>query len=106
MCFSRPSGVAGNFAVDADTYLSAIQKGFHDIDTSTRAIAKALGVSPQAYSYARIAYMPDVANSGLLQWPGINPESDIPPQAAQTPLAATSPSSAAFRKTRRGPTAE
>ena len=71
----RPSGVAGNFAVDADTYLSAIQKGFHDIDTSTRAIAKALGVSPQAYSYARIAYMPDVANSGLLQWPGINPES-------------------------------
>lgn len=38
--------------------------------------AKALGVDvPQAYSYASLSFMPDTTNYGLMQWPGINPES-------------------------------
>jgi hypothetical protein len=71
----RPPEMMRGFAQDADSYLKAIHKGFHDIEYSLTLAAKALNTPPQSYSYARIAYMPDVSNSGLLQWPGINPDS-------------------------------
>lgn len=38
------------------------------------AMAKALQAPPQMLSYARMAFMPDPQNEGVLQWPGINPE--------------------------------
>lgn len=69
-----------------DSYLRAMQSAMGDLQTaigsvykssarSQEYVAKALGISPQAYSYASISYMPDVANAGLMQWPGINPDS-------------------------------
>ncbi len=72
---SRPPELLRPFATDVESYVNAMEKGLHQIDYHLEIAAKALNVPPQSYSYARIAYMPDVSNSGLLQWPGINPES-------------------------------
>ncbi|MHB1953857.1 MAG: LAGLIDADG family homing endonuclease [Sulfobacillus sp.] len=38
-------------------------------------IAKAIAVPPEMQSFARISYMPEIHNSGVLQWPGVPPES-------------------------------
>jgi hypothetical protein len=39
-------------------------------------VVKALRVSPSAFAFGRMSYMPDSAiNGGVVQWPGISPES-------------------------------
>jgi len=62
-----------------DTYHAALHAAFNDINTASNGIieaAKALGATPpQAMSYSMLSYMPDPANSGLMQWPGMQPES-------------------------------
>jgi hypothetical protein len=58
--------------LNAEGYLAAMSNvvaGLGDI------IDKAQAPVPQAYSYARISYMPDANAAGLMAWPGINPES-------------------------------
>jgi hypothetical protein len=47
-----------------------------DVNDSLAEAAKALGAEPpQALAYARLSFMPDPANYGLMQWPGMQPES-------------------------------
>ena len=62
-----------------DTYLMAMRASMGDVakamEGSLTEVVKALGVPPQAYSYATASFMPDPANNGLLPWPGIAPES-------------------------------
>ena len=62
-----------------DTYLMAMKASMGDVakamEGSLVEVVKALGVPPQAYSYASVSMMPDPANAGLLPWPGIAPES-------------------------------
>ena len=61
-----------------DTYLMAMRASMGDVakamEGSLTEVVKALGVPPQAYSYAAASFMPDPANAGLLPWPGIAPE--------------------------------
>ena len=65
---------------DVDSYLTALHATMSDVSSSlsdglTEA-AKALGVAPpQAFSYSSMSFMPDPANYGLMQWPGLNPKS-------------------------------
>lgn len=70
----RSVGVDG-----VDSYhamLHAVMGDLHDTSTSLDVAAKALGATPpQAMAYARMAFMPDPANAGLMQWPGMQPES-------------------------------
>lgn len=69
------------FAItDVDGYLAAIHASIGDqralIDGSITEACKALGATPpQAMAYARLSFMPDPANYGLMQWPGMQPES-------------------------------
>lgn len=64
---------------DVDQYLAVLHQQIGDTQKSVMgnldAAAKALSVDvPQTYSYSTMAFMPDPANYGLMQWPGINPE--------------------------------
>ena len=64
---------------DVDQYLATLHQQIGDIQKSVMGsldtAAKALSVDvPQAFSYSTMAFMPDPANYGLMQWPGINPE--------------------------------
>ena len=74
-------GADGNFIRDAQTYVAALHASIGDTpnqppDTSNMVAAKAMGVTvPQAYSFANFSFMPDAGNYGLMQWPGVNPES-------------------------------
>jgi hypothetical protein len=68
------------FAVrDVEQYHMAVHAaidGWRQAETSLTIAAKALGATPpQATSYARLSFMPDPANYGLMQWPGMQPES-------------------------------
>lgn len=69
------------FGVDGvDTYLAALHHHIGDMAIATHdriaEAAKALGSAPpQAFSYSTMAFMPDPGNLGLVQWPGLNPES-------------------------------
>lgn len=45
------------------------------IEKILEAMQRALSVPPTMLSYARMAFMPDPQNEGVIQWPGINPES-------------------------------
>ena len=58
--------------MDADQYLSTMARVS---GLGVDFVGKAQAPVPSAYSYARIAYMPDANASGLMAWPGINPES-------------------------------
>ena len=46
-----------------------------DYASAVAAFSKAIVPAPMSQTYAQISYMPDVANSGLMQWPGLAPES-------------------------------
>jgi hypothetical protein len=49
--------------------------GFSKAESSLVEAAKALGASPpMAQAYARMQFMPDPSNAGLMQWPGMQPE--------------------------------
>ena len=67
----------GQLVHDVNSYVAAMQVNAsqgprNQLDET----AKALGISvPQAYSYANFSFMPDAGNWGLMQWPGVNPES-------------------------------
>ena len=67
------------YVLDTRTYLDALHASMSDVarqvESSIGEVVKALGVPPQAYSYATMSMMPDPANAGLLPWPGIAPES-------------------------------
>jgi hypothetical protein len=79
----RPQTVLRGLIVSPDTYTTALamdggdqfSSAFKSVGDSIAAACKALGVPPRAYSYASMAFMPDTANYGLIQWPGINPDS-------------------------------
>lgn len=70
-----------------DAYVASLHMAMGDIASRTDEITKqvsagileackALGVvPPQAFSYSSMSFLPDPANYGLMQWPGINPES-------------------------------
>jgi len=63
-----------------DSYLAALHQSIGDtnreITSSINEAAKALGATPpQAMSYAKMNFLPDPANYGLMSWPGIQPES-------------------------------
>jgi hypothetical protein len=70
-----------------DAYVASLHAAMGDITTRADEITKqvsagileackALGVvPPQAFSYSSMSFLPDPANYGLMQWPGINPES-------------------------------
>jgi hypothetical protein len=67
-------------ARDAETYVAALHASIGDMgkaqDDGVTTAMKALNVQvPQAYAYANFSFMPDANNWGLMQWPGINPES-------------------------------
>lgn len=78
-----PAGPERGLVIDVDSYHGALHpEAFNIMNAKAAAIggslmeaAKALGVPPQAYSYSSMAFMPDSANAGLMQWPGINPDS-------------------------------
>jgi len=79
---TRIDGLFGNqFAVqDVDQYLAALHGAIGDtsniVKSNLMEAAKALGADvPQAFSYSTMAFMPDPGNLGLMQWPGLNPES-------------------------------
>jgi hypothetical protein len=65
----------------ADHYVAAMHASIGDMphqppEQSNTIAAKALGIQvPQAYAFANFSFMPDANNWGLMQWPGINPES-------------------------------
>ncbi|MDA8252885.1 MAG: hypothetical protein M0Z28_27470 [Rhodospirillales bacterium] len=61
----------GGVAQSIDHYLFALHKAGEAI----AGISKALTPPPQAFSYATISTMPDAVASGLMAWPGINPDS-------------------------------
>ena len=80
--FALPDAQFTPHLLDASTYLDAVhitigdvQRGAAGMRSSLEEVVKALGVPPQAYSYATMSSMPDPANAGLLPWPGIAPES-------------------------------
>ena len=50
-----------------DLQQEGIIKGFEDV-------IKAVGIPANMLSFARMSYMPDATNSGVLQWPGVHPE--------------------------------
>ncbi|MDE2472758.1 MAG: hypothetical protein KGL35_29555, partial [Bradyrhizobium sp.] len=70
-----------------DAYVASLHAAVGDVATRAGEITKqisagileackALGViPPQAFSYSSMSFLPDPANYGLMQWPGINPES-------------------------------
>jgi uncharacterized protein YbdZ (MbtH family) len=63
-----------------DEYHTALHAAIGDLKKAYESgiveAAKALGATPpQAMSYARLSFMPDPANAGLMQWPGMQPES-------------------------------
>lgn len=63
-----------------DAYLGAMHHQIGDVAKATQdylaEAAKALGTAPpQAFSYSTMTFMPDPGNLGLMQWPGLNPES-------------------------------
>lgn len=63
-----------------DAYLAAMRASLGDVAKATQSslmeAAKALGADvPQAFSYSSMSFMPDPGNYGLMQWPGLNPES-------------------------------
>ena len=65
---------------DVDGYLAALHASIGDsanlVRTHMLEAAKALGSDvPQAFSYSTMAFMPDPTNYGLVQWPGLSPES-------------------------------
>ena len=65
-----------NAARDVDSYVASMRAIAGGIGSSLDEAAKALGViPPQAFSYSTMSFMPDPANYGLMQWPGLNPES-------------------------------
>ena len=47
----------------------------HYVSVMESAVSKAISPAPSALSYARMTYMPEQTNSGVLPWPGISPES-------------------------------
>src|ERR1700744_111303 len=69
------------FVRDASTYVAAMHASLGDNPTmkhqsSLDVAAKAMGIDvPQAYAYANFSFMPDAQNYGLMQWPGVNPDS-------------------------------
>lgn len=70
----------GDFApVNAGDYVHKLHSLIGDlkgIDNSIVEAAKALGAAvPSALPYAKISFLPDPANYGLMEWPGIQPES-------------------------------
>ncbi|HXS23836.1 MAG TPA: hypothetical protein VN719_06390, partial [Gemmatimonadales bacterium] len=77
--FPQPDAGYATYVVDTHTYLDALHASMGDVarqvESSLTEVIKALGVPPQAYSYATMSMMPDPANAGLLPWPGIAPES-------------------------------
>jgi hypothetical protein len=63
-----------------DEYLAALHSSIGDTASIVRSnimeAAKALGAEvPQAFSYSQMSFLPDPANHGLMNWPGLNPES-------------------------------
>jgi hypothetical protein len=77
--FPQPIEAYKSQVLNLDTYLMAMRSSMADVAAATEGalteVVKALGVPPQAYSYATASFMPDPANAGLLPWPGIAPES-------------------------------
>ena len=78
----RPQGALDTqFPIDGvDAYLGAMHAQMGDVANAAKdyliEAAKALGTAPpQAFSYSSMAFMPDPGNLGLMQWPGLNPES-------------------------------
>jgi hypothetical protein len=69
------------FQVDGvDAYIAALHAtmddALHKTSDALVEAAKAMGVTPpQAFSYSSMSFMPDPANYGLMQWPGLNAES-------------------------------
>ena len=65
---------------NVDAYLAALHSSIGDTANLVRSnmleAVKALGTDvPQAFSYANMAFMPEPMNYGLVQWPGLPPES-------------------------------
>lgn len=50
---------------------AAIQKDFNDV---MGAMEKSVDIPANMLSFARMSYMPDATNSGILAWPGVHPE--------------------------------
>lgn len=77
--FPNPHEMFSQYVIDTGTYLDALKSSMQDrtqvVQSSLLEAVKALGVPPQAYSYATLSSMPDPANAGLLPWPGVAPES-------------------------------
>jgi hypothetical protein len=80
----RPSTLLQGLIVSPDTYTIALAAdagsdpltaSFKAVGDSIAAACKALAIPPRAYSYASMSFMPDTAAHGLIQWPGINPDS-------------------------------
>lgn len=78
----RPALPVQGLVIDGQSYTTAMSfdttqsnELLKSIGESIGVALKALNVPPRAYSYASMSFMPDTAAHGLLQWPGINPES-------------------------------
>lgn len=59
----------------ASDYASGFAKVFQERDPVLESIKAFNNIPPSAMSMGRITYMPDTYNKGVLQWPGIPPES-------------------------------
>ena len=84
LTYDGPLSASAQFRIQGvDDYVGALHAGIdgavrvsREIEGSIVEAAKALGATPpQAMAYARLSFMPDPANYGLMQWPGIQPES-------------------------------
>lgn len=71
-----------DYLQDASTYVAAMHASIGDGPreqkhvSSLEVAAKAMGVEvPQAFAYGSFSLMPDATSYGLLQWPGVAPES-------------------------------
>ena len=82
--YDGPLSASAQFRINGvDDYVNALHAGIdgavrvqREVESSIVEAAKALGATPpQAMAYARLSFMPDPANYGLMQWPGIQPES-------------------------------
>ncbi len=74
----RPYGQAAGEPNSKQSWLSKlpalVKEGARLAVELAKATIEKANLPPQMFTFARISYMPDPANEGILQWPGIAPE--------------------------------
>ncbi len=76
--FNPNSGSPGRPSKDGGILGKALlpsQKGAYTVDQYISILSKSLETPPQVYSYLRTSAMPDIYATGVIQWPGLAPQS-------------------------------